>query len=193
MQRYDKIHQYVRRQYEIVLVTKVILENTGLGDSKSHKNIEPFCDIVMRMIRSRLVSQFQLRFRQIATWTLAVFKISTLQTIELQLEATLALLSHQWYRVTSCLSGDIGSPGAGQLCDLQCGADYQDHLIRHSFPLCGCSKYRIWIKPQETAGENDRNICDHLIGIKSQDNAHWYTLTHIVARNWYRDFPFGMR
>ena len=90
------------------------------------------------------------------------------------------------------LSGDIGSP-PGQLCDLQCGADYQDHLIRHSFPLCGCSKYRIWIKPQETAGENDRNICDHLIGIKSQDNAHWYTLTHIVARNWYRDSPFGMR
>ena len=50
MQRYDKIHQYVRRQYEIVLVAKVILENTGLGDSISHENIQPFCGIVMRMI-----------------------------------------------------------------------------------------------------------------------------------------------
>ena len=29
-------------------------------------------------------------------------------------------------------------------------SNYQDHLIRHSFPLCGRSKYHIWIKPRET-------------------------------------------
>ena len=35
-------------------------------------------------------------------------------------------------------------------------SNYQDHLIRHSFPLCGRSKYHIWIKPRESHSPSAR-------------------------------------